>query len=204
MILVKFKKGIISIVAVLSFVVVSGCGQALDSTNVSNEEVSNGQSVENSSEKTNTTTDKIGSTTILYQKEFSEKDPDLSEFKEGISFDLTEHVKDFFTQDIADKLQNNMESIVEHNEDKYKENMYDDESIKFNMDWFNYKYEDGVKFEFKEVNEINYNEDAERIQLVVTFYRNNQDKEIEQGMMTYSLLKNKESGEWLIATMDGN
>lgn len=200
----KFKKGIISIVAVLSFVVVSGCGQALDSTNVSNEEVSNGQSVENSSEKTNTTTDKIGSTTILYQKEFSEKDPDLSEFKEGISFDLTEHVKDFFTQDIADKLQNNMESIVEHNEDKYKENMYDDESIKFNMDWFNYKYEDGVKFEFKEVNEINYNEDAERIQLVVTFYRNNQDKEIEQSMMTYSLLKNKESGEWLIATMDGN
>ncbi|MCM3128866.1 hypothetical protein ACFQ3J_09555 [Paenibacillus provencensis] len=200
----KFKKGIISIVAVLSFVVVSGCGQALDSTNVSNEEVSNGQSVENSSEKTNTTTDKIGSTTILYQKEFSEKDPDLSEFKEGISFDLTEHVKDFFTQDIADKLQNNMESIVEHNEDKYKENMYDDESIKFNMDWFNYKYEDGVKFEFKEVNEINYDEDAERIQLVVTFYRNNQDKEIEQGMMTYSLLKNKESGEWLIATMDGN
>lgn len=154
--------------------------------------------------KTNTTTDKIGSTTILYQKEFSEKDPDLSEFKEGISFDLTEHVKDFFTQDIADKLQNNMESIVEHNEDKYKENMYDDESIKFNMDWFNYKYEDGVKFEFKEVNEINYDEDAERIQLVVTFYRNNQDKEIEQGMMTYSLLKNKESGEWLIATMDGN
>ncbi|SFS49557.1 hypothetical protein [Paenibacillus sp. 453mf] len=200
----KYKKGIISIVAVLSFVVVSGCGQALDSTNVSNEEVSNGQSVENSSEKTNTTTDKIGSTTILYQKEFSEKDPDLSEFKEGISFDLTEHVKDFFTQDIADKLQNNMESIVEHNEDKYKENMYDDESIKFNMDWFNYKYEDGVKFEFKEVNEINYDEDAERIQLVVTFYRNNQDKEIEQGMMTYSLLKNKESGEWLIATMDGN
>ncbi|MEK5056958.1 hypothetical protein BK126_18465 [Paenibacillus sp. FSL H7-0326] len=85
-------------------------------------------------------------------------------FKEGISFELTDYVKDFFTQDIADKLQNNMESIVEHNEAKYKENMYDDESIKFNIHWFNYKYGNDVRFEFKEVNEINYDNDAERIQ----------------------------------------
>lgn len=84
--------------------------------------------------------DQLTCTTILVQKEFREQDPDLLKFKEGISFDLTDYVKDFFTQDIADKLQNNMESIVEHNEAKYKENMYDDESIKFNIHWFNYKY----------------------------------------------------------------
>lgn len=108
--------------------------------------------------------DQLTCTTILVQKEFREQDPDLLKFKEGISFELTDYVKDFFTQDIADKLQNNMESIVEHNEAKYKENMYDDESIKFNIHWFNYKYGNDVRFEFKEVNEINYDNDAERIQ----------------------------------------
>lgn len=108
--------------------------------------------------------DQLTCTTILVQKEFREQDPDLLKFKEGISFELTDYVKDFFTQDIADKLQNNMESIVEHNEAKYKENMYDDESIKFNIHWFNYKYGNDVRSEFKEVNEINYDNDAERIQ----------------------------------------
>lgn len=77
--------------------------------------------------------DKIGSTTILYKKEFSTQKPELSNFKEGISFDLSDYVKDFFTQDIADKIANNMEPLF-----------------------------------------------------------------------SYPLLKDKVSGQWLIATMDGN
>ncbi|SDM15673.1 hypothetical protein SAMN05428961_11099 [Paenibacillus sp. OK060] len=200
----RFQKSIISVMAVLSIALASGCGQESKNTNVSQEEVSNGsESTQDATGSTNTSADKIGSKTILYNKEFSQKEPDLSTFKEGVSIDLSEHVKDFFTQDIADKVQNNMKAIVQHDETKFKENMLDEDSIKVNMDWFNYKYEDGVKFEFNELNGITYDEDAKRIQVIVTFSRNIKEQ-IEQGVMTYSLLEDKDSGTWLIATMDGN
>ncbi|GIO64225.1 hypothetical protein J43TS9_57990 [Paenibacillus cineris] len=80
--------------------------------------------------------------------------------------------------------------------------MLSENDIKANMDWLDYMDGDGVKFEFSEVNEISYEEDSKRIQVVVTFYRNINHKEIEQGVMTYSLLKDKASGAWLIALMD--
>ncbi|MBT2290272.1 hypothetical protein J7E73_14200 [Paenibacillus albidus] len=192
----RFQKGMISMIAALSIVIASGCAQESKIPNVSQAEASNGS--------TNSSTDKIGSTTILYTKEFSQERPDLSNFKEGVSFDLSDQVKDFFTQDISDKVQNNMKSIIQHDEKKFKENMLDEESVKFNMHWFNYKYEAGVKFEFKEVNAITYEQDAKRIQVVVTFLRNIKDEEIEQEIMTYSLLEDKDKETWLIATMDGN
>ncbi|GIO29718.1 MULTISPECIES: hypothetical protein [Paenibacillus] len=197
----KFKK-VMGIIALLSIVIVSGCGQELKSVNIKQEADTN--NLEDNQETKGSTKDKIGSTTILYKKEFSTEKPELSNFKKGISFDLSDYAKDFFMQDIADKIVNNMEAIVQHNEKKFKENMLDDGSIEFNMDWFGYKYEDGVKFEFKDVNEITYDEDVKRIQIIVTFLRNIKDKEVEQGTMTYSLLKDKVSGQWLIATMDGN
>ncbi|GGF59537.1 hypothetical protein GCM10010912_00930 [Paenibacillus albidus] len=192
----RFQKGMIGVIAALSIVIASGCAQESKIPDVSQAEASKGS--------TNSSTDKIGSTTILYTKEFSQERPDLSNFKEGVSFDLSDHVKDFFTQDISDKVQNNMKAIIQHDEKKFKENMLDEESVKFNMHWFNYKYEAGVKFEFKEVNTITYEQDAKRIQVVATFLRNIKDEEIEQEIMTYSLLEDKDKGTWLIATMDGN
>lgn len=66
-----------------------------------------------------------------------------------------------------------MKAIVQHDETNFKENMFDEDFIKFNMDWFNYKYQDGVKFEFNEHNGITYDEDAKRNQVIVTFFRNN-------------------------------
>ncbi|HWO55546.1 MAG TPA: hypothetical protein VNM49_14315 [Paenibacillus cookii] len=196
----KLKK-VMGIIVLLSIFFTSGCGHETNSVNVKQEADIN--HVEDN-QGTTGSKDKIGSTTILYKKEFSTQKPELSNFKEGISFDLSDYVKDFFKQDIADKIANNMEAIVQHNEKKFKENMLDEGSTKFNMDWFGYKYENGVEFEFKEVNEITYDEDVKRIQVIVTFLRNIKDKDIEQGTMTYSLLKDKVSGQWLIATIDGN
>ncbi|WP_354481829.1 hypothetical protein [Paenibacillus sp. PvP094] len=97
-----------------------------------------------------------------------------------------------------------MNAIVQHDETKFKENMLNEDSIKFNMPWFNDNYKEGMKYEFNELNEITYDEDAKRIQVIVTFYRNIKDEQIEQGVMTYSLLEDKKSGTWLFATMDGN
>ncbi|OXL85692.1 hypothetical protein BCV73_23420 [Paenibacillus sp. SSG-1] len=145
---------------------------------------------------------KIGSKALLYQKDFRQDKPSLENFQEGVFFELSEHVEDFFTQDIAEKVQNNMEAIVDHDAAKFKQNMLSENDIKANMDWFDYMDGDGVKFEFSEVNEISYEEDSKRIQVVVTFYRNIYHKQIEQGVMTYSLLKDKASGAWLIALMD--
>lgn len=129
------------------------------------------------------TADKVGSKTLLYSKEFNQQKPELSNFKEGISFNLSEHVEDFFTDDLSNMINNNMEAIVNHDEKKFKENMLDADSITFNMDWFNYKYEEGVKYEFKELNELSFDEDAKRIQVVVTFDRNIKNEEMEQGII---------------------
>lgn len=201
----RLQKGMISVIAVLSIAIASGCGQESKSTNVSQEELSNGSgSNQKVNDSTDTSKDKVGSSTILYNKEFSQEKPDLSNFKESVSIDLSDHVKDFFTQDIANKVQSNMKAIIQHDETKFKENMLNEESIKFNMNWLNDNYEDGVKYEFNELNGITYEEDAKRIQVIVTFYRNIKDEKIEQGVMTYSLLKDNDTGSWLIATMDGN
>lgn len=193
----KFQKSIISVIAILSVALSSGCAQ-----NESQEKISNNQEMVNTTN--NSSPDKVGSKTILFNKEFSQKEPELSTFKEGVFIDLSTYVKDLFTKDIAEKVQYNMNAIVKHDQTKFKENMLDDDSIKVNMDWFKHKYEDGVKFEFNELNGITYDEDAKRIQVVVTFYRNIKDEQVEQGVLTYSLLKEKDSGTWLIATMDGN
>ncbi|WP_366291721.1 hypothetical protein [Paenibacillus sp. AN1007] len=193
----KFQKSIISVIAILSVALSSGCGQ-----NESQEKISNNQEMVNTTN--NSSPDKVGSKTILFNKEFSQKETELSTFKEGVFIDLSTYVKDLFTKDIAEKIQYNMNAIVKHDQTKFKENMLDEDSIKVNLDWFKYKYEDGVKFEFNELNGITYDEDAKRIQVVVTFYRNIKDERVEQGVLTYSLLKEKNSGTWLIATLDGN
>ncbi|MFS0872875.1 hypothetical protein [Paenibacillus xylanilyticus] len=201
----RFQKGVISIIAVLAIAVTSGCGQETMSNNENQKEVSNGSGITQEATDTKITSiNKIGSKTFLFKKEFSQEKPDLSNLNEGVSIDLSEYVKDFFTQDIADKVQLNMNAIVQHDETKFKENMLNEDSIKFNMPWFNDNYKEGMKYEFNELNEITYDEDAKRIQVIVTFYRNIKDEQIEQGVMTYSLLEDKKSGTWLFATMDGN
>lgn len=198
----RFQRSIICLVAVFSIAVSTGCGQQSESLQGNKVTTSNNMQTENPTAAS--TADKVGSKILLYSKEFNQQKPELSNFKEGISFNLSEHVEDFFTADLSNMINNNMEAIVNHDEKKFKENMLDADSITFNMDWFNYKYEEGVKYEFKELNEISFDEDAKRIQVVVTFDRNIKNKEMEQGTMTYSLLEDAGSGDWKIATMDGS
>lgn len=198
----RLQKSIICAIAVVSIAVSTGCGQQSESLQGNKVTTSNNMQTENPTAAS--TADKVGSKILLYSKEFNQQKPELSNFKEGISFNLSEHVEDFFTDDLSNMINNNMEAIVNHDEKKFKENMLDADSITFNMDWFNYKYEEGVKYEFKELNEISFDEDAKRIQVVVTFDRNIKNKEMEQGIMTYSLLEDAGSGDWKIATMDGS
>ncbi|CAH1205730.1 hypothetical protein [Paenibacillus sp. JJ-223] len=198
----RFQRSIICAIAVFSIAVSTGCGQQSDSLQGNKVTTSNNMQTENPTAAS--TADKVGSKTLLYSKEFNQQKPELSNFKEGISFNLSEHVEDFFTDDLSNMINNNMEAIVNHDEKKFKENMLDADSITFNMDWFNYKYEEGVKYEFKELHEISFDEDAKRIQVVVTFDRNIKNEEMEQGTMTYSLLEDAGSGDWKIATMDGS
>ncbi|WP_116233769.1 hypothetical protein [Paenibacillus sp. VMFN-D1] len=203
----RFQKGI-RIIAILAIVAASGCSQEskdMDSS-ASREVVTHRAENTGEANESNTTPPtshaKTGSKTLLYQKDFRQDKPSLENFQEGVFFELSDHVEDFFTQDIAEKVQNNMEAIVDHDAAKFKQNMLSENDIKANIDWFDYMNGDGVKFEFSEVNEISYEEDSKRIQVVVSFYRNINHKEIEQGVMTYSLLKDKASGAWLIALMD--
>ncbi|WP_127538986.1 hypothetical protein [Paenibacillus illinoisensis] len=119
------------------------------SNNENQKEVSNGSGTTQEATDTKITSiNKIGSKTFLFKKEFSQEKSDHSNFKEGVSIDLSEYVKDFFTQDIADKVQLNMNAIVQHDETKFKENMLNEDSIKFNMPWFNDNYKEGMKYEF--------------------------------------------------------
>ncbi|GIO64224.1 hypothetical protein [Paenibacillus cineris] len=85
----RFQKGL-HVIAILAIVTASGCVQEPKRVDVSRDA-------------------KTGSKTLLYQKEFPQDKPSLENFQEGVFFELSEHVEDFFTQDIAEKVQNNMD-----------------------------------------------------------------------------------------------
>ncbi|WIV17336.1 hypothetical protein QPK24_12915 [Paenibacillus polygoni] len=141
--------------------------------------------------------------TYLIQKEFNENEVDSSDFKEGVSFDLNEYVQDFFSKDIADKIQGNLKAIVDNDEKIFVKNMLDDSYVESNLAWLKTYQAEGMQYDFQEVNEIKYLEEQNRIQVVVSFLRKEENK-IQRGILDYSLLYDQDSNEWLIATMDGN
>lgn len=141
--------------------------------------------------------------TYLIQKEFNENEVDSSDFKEGVSFDLNEYVQDFFSKDIADKIQGDLKAIVDNDEKIFVKNMLDDSYVESNLAWLKTYQAEGMQYDFQEVNEIKYLEEQNRIQVVVSFLRKEGNK-IQRGIMDYSLLYDQDSNEWLIATMDGN
>lgn len=141
--------------------------------------------------------------TYLIQKEFNENEVDSSDFKEGVSFDLNEYVQDFFSIDIANKIQGNLKAIVDNDEKIFVKNMLEDSYVESNLAWLKTYQAEGMQYDFQEVNEIKYLEEQNRIQVVVSFLRKEGNK-IQRGIMDYSLLYDQDSNEWLIATMDGN
>lgn len=139
----------------------------------------------------------------LVQKKFNENEIDPADFKEGISFDLNEYVRDYFSKDIANKIQENLEAIIENNEQDFVKNMLNDFYVESNLAWLKTYQTQGMQYNFQEVNEIKYIEEQNRIQVVVSFLRKEGDK-IQRGIMDYSLQQEEDNDEWLIATMDGN
>lgn len=114
----RFQRSIICSIAVFSIAVSTGCGQQSESLQGNKVTTSNNMQTENPTAAS--TADKVGSKTLLYSKEFNQQKPELSNFKEGISFNLSEHVEDFFTADLSNMINNNMEAIVNHDEKSLK------------------------------------------------------------------------------------
>lgn len=175
-------------------VVLSGCFEKIEKGSDSNFlNVHNEGEILNNQEAIN----------YLIKKKFNENEKDPADFKKGISFDLNEYVQDFFSKDIANKIQENLEAIIDNNEQNFVKNMLNDFYVESNLAWLKTYQTEGMQYNFQEVNEIKYIEEQNRIQVVVSFLRKEGDK-IQRGIMDYSLQQEQDNDEWLIATMDGN
>lgn len=189
----KIRK-LIMMLSFISIVLSTGCFEKIEKESNSNFlNVHNEGEILNNQEAIN----------YLIKKKFNENEVDSSDFIEGISFDLNEYVHDFFSKEIANKIQENLEAIVDNDEKIFVKNMLNDSYVESNLAWFKTYQAEGIQYDFQEINEIKYVEKQNRIQVVVSFLRKEGDK-IQRGIMDYSLLHDPGSDEWLIATMDGN
>ncbi|MCM3785390.1 hypothetical protein M3231_20665 [Neobacillus mesonae] len=127
--------------------------------------------------------------------------PDPADFKEGVSLDMTEYVQSFFTEEMAEAIQHNMEAIVQNDDEAFKQGMSED-YVEPNLSVKSYIHPDGGAVEFEDVHFITYLKDRNRIQIFVSYLLKT-DEELTRGSFEYSLIPVKgEEDHWVIATMD--
>lgn len=137
--------------------------------------------------------------TIIFERS-APSDP--TKFQEGVSIDMAGYVQDFFTLDMAETIQRNMEAIVSNDSEGFSEGMSED-VVEQNLNLLAYLHTDGEAIEFQSVDSITYLEKEKRIQIAVS-YAIQMKEEVTYGSFEYTLIPEKgtEEDRWIIATMD--
>lgn len=177
----------------------SACGKSpADNGTVSNSEKSS-----NSTSQTAPSTDNPIKIESLIEpgdkdaiKEITETD-----FKEGVTIDFDSYKGSFFDEKIISKLNNNLQSVVENNKEKFKENL-NKESLESIREGFYYTNEND-QFMFYDLDLIEKRDQPEQIRVGVRFAKKSSDGNIENQGITYFFTKN-EAGEWGIENIDWN
>lgn len=187
--------GILSL-CLIGVLLLSACGKSHDNNTLSN------------NEKPNNTTSQIPSTNItptnierligLTEIE-AIKDITAADFKKGVYINFDKYKSSFFDEKIISKLSNNLESVVENNEKKFKQNL-NKKSLESIRERFYYR-NTADQFMFYELDLLEKLDHPEQIRAGVRFARKSSDRSIENQGITYFFTKN-EKGEWGIENID--
>ncbi|CAM2872115.1 hypothetical protein P4H27_14600 [Paenibacillus taichungensis] len=187
--------GILSL-CVIGALVLSTCGKADDNYSLSNSEKPS--NITSEAPSTNITPTNIES--LIEPAEIEEiKDITGAEFKKGVYINFEKYKSNFFDEKIISMLNNNLESIVENNEEKFKQNL-NNKSLKSIREGFYYK-NTADQFMFYELDLLEKLDHPEQISVGVRFVRKSSDGSIENQGITYFFTKNKK-GEWGIENID--
>lgn len=127
------------------------------------------------------------------------KDITAADFKKGVYINFDKYKSSFFDEKIISKLSNNLESVVENNEKKFKQNL-NKKSLESIREGFYYK-NTADQFMFYELDLLEKLDHPEQIRAGVRFARKSSDGSIENQGITYFFTKN-EKGEWGIENID--
>ncbi|KGP81746.1 MULTISPECIES: hypothetical protein [unclassified Paenibacillus] len=187
--------GILSL-CLIGILLLSACGKSHDNNTLSN------------NEKPNNTTSQVPSTNItptnierligLTEIE-AIKDITAADFKKGVYINFDKYKSSFFDEKIISKLSNNLESVVENNEKKFKQNL-NKKSLESIRERFYYK-NTADQFMFYELDLLEKLDHPEQIRAGVRFARKSSYGSIENQGITYFFTKNEE-GEWGIENID--
>jgi|GEM_PF-4406055 len=187
--------GILSL-CLIGALLLPACGKADDNYSLSNSEKPS--NITSEAPSTNITPKNIES--LIEPAEIEEiKDITAAEFKKGVYIDFDKYKSSFFDEKIISKLRNNLESIVENNEEKFKRNL-NNKSLESIREGFYYK-NTADQFMFYELDLLEKLDHPEQISVGVRFVRKSSDGSIENQGVTYFFTKNKKD-EWGIENID--
>jgi hypothetical protein len=187
--------GILSL-CLIGALLLPACGKADDNYSLSNSEKPS--NITSEAPSTNITPTNIES--LIEPAEIEEiKDITAAEFKKGVYIDFDKYKSSFFDEKIISKLRNNLESIVENNEEKFKRNL-NNKSLESIREGFYYK-NTADQFMFYELDLLEKLDHPEQISVGVRFVRKSSDGSIENQGVTYFFTKNKKD-EWGIENID--
>lgn len=192
----KNLSGSILSLCLIGALLLSACGK-IDNTDTlsNNEEFSNPTSQAPSNNNILTITESL----IEPTEREAIKDITATDFKKGISIDFDKYKGNFFDENIISKLRKNLESVVENNKEKFKENLNKD-SLESKREGFYYTKESD-QFMFYDLDLIEKIDQPEQVRVGVRFAKKSSDGNIENQGITYFFTKN-ESGEWGIENID--
>ncbi|MGX1828645.1 hypothetical protein ACWIE6_10345 [Paenibacillus taichungensis] len=187
--------GILSL-CLIGALLLPACGKADDNYSLSN----SGKPSNITSEPPSTNITRTNIESLIGPGEIEEiKDITAAEFKKGVYIDFDKYKSSFFDEKIISKLRNNLESIVENNEEKFKRNL-NNKSLESIREGFYYK-NTADQFMFYELDLLKKLDHPEQISVGVRFVRKSSDGSIENQGVTYFFTKNKKD-EWGIENID--
>jgi hypothetical protein len=125
-----------------------------------------------------------------------EDTPTSQSFEKGVFVDFSKLNEDFITDDILQKLKDNLDALVNKDEDKFKAGLLDGHDTPGNMDFV----KNTNQYKFLDISETRYNQNAKSIiiSLSVKILR---DKNIYDSTISY-YFKTDKTGEWKISLID--
>jgi len=117
-------------------------------------------------------------------------------FTKGIVVDFTKLNEDFITNDIRQKLKDNLEALVNKDEDKFKAGLLEGHDTPGNMAYV----KDTNQYQILDITESRYNSQAHSIMISLSA-KVLRGKNIDESTITYYFETDK-TGEWKIALID--
>ena len=117
-------------------------------------------------------------------------------FDKGIFVDFSKLNADFITDEIVQKLRDNLEAVINRDEDKFRASLLEGHDTIGNMD-----YVLGInQYKFLDIGETSYNEKT-KIIMIGVYAEILREKQINKGAIDY-YFQQDQTGEWKIALID--